>query len=230
MQTVVSDLKRILEKRLSTHRYQHTLGVAEESYQLGAYLEKLKNKDSQENFSFKEKAYLAGLLHDYAKELKTNQLLELANSFEIEINYVDQINPHLLHARVGAHLVKKEFSTQLSESLNLSPQDLKEILKAISSHTLGQENMSSLEKVVFVADATEKNRPSSTREKIKQEIFFDKEQEDLILDLAVLELCRSKIESLLKRKKTVHPITLKAYNYYLLNSFKIPKNTDKYGQ
>lgn len=91
-----------------------------------------------------DKAEVAGLLHDWAKELTNEQnasiILEShwpVSSFELEYH-------HVLHAVAGAILVKQEF--QITDP---------EILDGIRSHN-GRPAMSNMEKVIFIADHIDK--------------------------------------------------------------------------
>jgi predicted HD superfamily hydrolase involved in NAD metabolism len=93
------------------------------------------------------KAAQAGLLHDLAKFFKPARLLHMAQAAGLELDAVDEANPHLLHAEVGAIVAKAEFDVQ-DEA----------ILDAIRDHTLGQPGMSPLSCVVFLADSLEPGR------------------------------------------------------------------------
>lgn len=128
---------KILKKRMDHERYWHTLGVAYTAASLAmAY-----------GCDF-EKAYLAGLLHDCAKPLSGEEKLALANEAGIEISDVARLRPGLLHAPLGAYLARTEFGVTDEE-----------ILRAIETHTTGRPEMSLLQKIIFVADYIEPNRP-----------------------------------------------------------------------
>lgn len=75
-----------------------------------------------------EKAKISGLLHDCGKKMK-----------------VDKDN--LSHANFGAELAEKSFGVKD-----------KEILDAIMYHTIGRENMTLLDKIIFIADKIEQRR------------------------------------------------------------------------
>ena len=63
----VEGYKIIMQKRLSPARYVHSVGVANTAAKLAG----MNNLDL-------EKAYLAGLMHDYAREMTNTELLLLA--------------------------------------------------------------------------------------------------------------------------------------------------------
>ena len=85
-------IKTWLEKNLSAKRYHHSLGAAETAQALA----KLFNQDE-------EKAYLAGLVHDCAKNFEDGYLLDLIKN-EIKEGYdsSELKNPKTYHAIVGA--------------------------------------------------------------------------------------------------------------------------------
>jgi HD superfamily phosphohydrolase YqeK len=84
---------------------------------------------------------LACYLHDCCKEVKDKELIERALAGGLELSAIDRVNGHLLHGPVAALTIKQE--------LKISN---KEVLAAISEHTLGNVPMSEVSKVVFLAD------------------------------------------------------------------------------
>ncbi|MDF2677847.1 MAG: metal dependent phosphohydrolase, partial [Bacillota bacterium] len=122
----IDTIKLKLEKSIGNSLYNHCLRTANEA-------EKLAN-----NYGIsKDKAYVAGLLHDCGK-----------NKFNIsektEKNDKNKNNDNLIHSHIGASLATEEY--------NISDED---IINAIKYHTTGRENMSLLEKVIFIADKIE---------------------------------------------------------------------------
>jgi predicted HD superfamily hydrolase involved in NAD metabolism len=92
-------------------------------------------------------AELAGLLHDYARDESDEGLLDLAEQTGVPVLGFEREHPHLLHARVGAALVRREL-----------PGVGEAVLSAIEVHTVGALPMSDLDKVVYLADMTEPGR------------------------------------------------------------------------
>lgn len=130
-------IRKVLKKRMDKERYWHTLGVA--------YTAACMAMRFGEDF---ERAYLAGLLHDCAKCSTDEEKLALAAEAGIPVNDIEQRSPGLLHAPLGAYLAQKEFGIRDEE-----------ICSAIHYHTLGKPEMTTLEKIIFVADYVEPNRP-----------------------------------------------------------------------
>ena len=67
--------------------------------------------------------------------------------------------------------------------------------------------MSLLEKIIYLADATEENR------QYQSEYYVDVIKKDI--DQGMVEVSKWVIENLVKNNKMVHLDTIKAYNYYL---------------
>lgn len=180
-----TDIEMELKRILSPERFKHSVGVAEAAAKL-----------AELNGVNEDKAYLAGLVHDCAKELSRAYQLVLAmkakNGFDIsQLPY-----PFLYHGPAGSVYAKEHFSIEDED-----------ILRAISLHVLGNVNMNSLEKIVFVADYIEVNRKFSWREKIWKVAFED-------LDKAVILGCETTIHYLTSNRKIVHPKMIKTKEYY----------------
>jgi nicotinate-nucleotide adenylyltransferase len=91
--------------------------------------------------------YLAGIAHDLAKQMDSKQMVELAKMDGREITEIEKGKLNLLHGRAAAVLLKESFCI-----------NNKDVLEAVSVHTLGSENMGPLAKVIYVADKTEVSR------------------------------------------------------------------------
>ena len=88
-----------LEENLSAKRYSHSLGCAQAASQLA----KIFNQDEN-------KAYLAGLVHDCAKNFEDSFLLDLIkNTIKDGYDSSELKNPKTYHAIVGAHLIQEKF-------------------------------------------------------------------------------------------------------------------------
>jgi len=123
-----------LKEKLKPGRYRHILGVADTCVELaeihGAHV---------------GKAYMAGLLHDCAKYMKSEKLLKLAD--EAGADEDEKAVMPVLHAPVGAYRAREKYGVQDEE-----------VLSAIRKHTVGAECMSLLDAIVYVADMVEPNR------------------------------------------------------------------------
>lgn len=182
------DYTKILEwlkNNLNEKRYIHTLGTAECARELA------KKYGLDE-----EKAYIAGLLHDCAKCFSNEKLLDIIHK-NLHVEECEMLNYKTLHAPVSAYIAETEFNVRD-----------KEILSAIRWHTLGKLDMSSFEKIVFLADKIEPN----TREKEYSEQIRTLLDEDNGLNKALLRCYKETIKSLVKRDLKICILTIEIYN------------------
>ena len=184
-------IRHKLEEALSEKRFEHTLGVAVTARMLA----RIHGADE-------EAAYVAGLLHDCAKNLSHKERMHLCDKAGVEVTQTELDNPELLHAKAGAVLAAKEY--------DIRDQD---ILNAISSHTTGRPGMSLLEKIVFTADYIEPGRDERPGLKeLRSEAFTD-------LDGCVLHILDTTLKYLSDTAKAIDPATRETYDHYneLLN-------------
>lgn len=145
-----------------------------------------------------DRAAQAALMHDLAKYFKPQQLLEIARREGLSLDPVDELNPHLLHADVGAIVARDEFSVQEPE-----------ILAAIADHTLGRPGMSPLSCVVFLADSLEPGRGDSPELHALRRIS----QQDL--DEAVWMTSDYTLKHLIETHRLIHPRAVLTRNWFL---------------
>ena len=129
----------MVRRTLSPKRFQHTMNV-----------KNLAVRMAQHYGVDTEKAALAAILHDSAKELPRTELLQIMQDNAI-IKKGTQNRPEpVWHGICAAILAKTQWNVQDEE-----------ILSAIACHTTGKENMSKLDKILFLADMTsaERNYP-----------------------------------------------------------------------
>jgi predicted HD superfamily hydrolase involved in NAD metabolism len=132
----IDEIKDILGRMLTRKRYEHSLKVMEAAVMLA---EKY-GEDA-------EKAALAGLVHDCAKDLKAGEVFELCEKYNITVDKIMRNQPELLHGQVGSFIARDLFGI-----------DCPRILAAISSHTMGKPGMDRLGCIIFIADYIEENR------------------------------------------------------------------------
>ncbi|MCX5779642.1 MAG: bis(5'-nucleosyl)-tetraphosphatase (symmetrical) YqeK [Firmicutes bacterium] len=177
-----------ISARLSPRRLQHSLMVAQTARELAG-----------DHCADADKAYLIGILHDYAKNLPAEELLAIAAAGELVGHEIEILLPGLLHAPVGAYL--------LARDLDIEDQ---EILQAVRVHTLGSTNMSVMDKIIFLADMIEPSRKIyPDLERLRQLCPRD-------LDQAMLLGLESTIRYCLERGTLLHPRTVEARNAFLL--------------
>lgn len=179
-------LRKAVKKTQDKKRYEHTLGVAYTATSLamryGASL---------------QDAQVAGLLHDCAKCISDEKSVAICKKHGIPMTEVEQRNPFLLHAKAGAYLAEAKYGVTNPDIIN-----------AIRYHTTGREDMSLLEKIVFVADYIEPERKQAPNlAELRQLAFID-------LDQAVLRILEDTIAYLGEKGGETDPATLVTFNYY----------------
>lgn len=128
--------RRLAKKRLSAKRYQHTLNVR----RMAVKLAKRWGADP-------EKAALAALLHDTAKELPQEEMLQILNDNAIMAENAQNRPSPVWHGICAAILAQTQWGVEDEE-----------VLSAIRCHTTGKPGMSLLDEIVFLADMTSAER------------------------------------------------------------------------
>ncbi|MGT2846156.1 bis(5'-nucleosyl)-tetraphosphatase (symmetrical) YqeK [Streptococcus massiliensis] len=179
------ELLKKVQEVMSEKRYRHVLGVEAAA------------KDLAQRYGVdSEKAGLAGLLHDYAKEVSDEDFLALIDKYQLDPDLKAWGN-NVWHSLVGIY--------KIQEDLGLGD---KEILGAIAIHTVGSSEMSDLEKVVYVADYIEHNRAFPGVEEARA--IAQKS-----LNQAVAYETAHTVEHLAHKGKPIYPQTLETYNAYV---------------
>ena len=184
-----ADLKKIrksMEKELDAKRYEHTLGVA----YTAAALAMCTDVDPV-------KAETAGLLHDCAKCFSDDKKISVCRKNNMEINSVESRNPYLLHAKAGYCIAKNKF--------DIEDQD---ILNAILNHTTGRPGMSTLEKIIYIADYIEPSRKQAPNLSEVRKLAFQN------LDQALLKILTDILSYLESGGGEIDPLTKETYDYY----------------
>jgi predicted HD superfamily hydrolase involved in NAD metabolism len=94
-----------------------------------------------------DRAELTALLHDIAAGYSNDVLLAMAEDLGVPISVTEARIPRLLHGKVGAEMLRREWGITDDEMLD-----------AVRYHITGHPHMSVLAKVIFVADKLEPNR------------------------------------------------------------------------
>jgi nicotinate-nucleotide adenylyltransferase len=129
----IKKIKNKIKKLLSNYRYKHTISVAK-------YARTLANIHGINP----EKAYLAGLLHDVAKEFSYKEIIELTKNDPTFSKYP---NVKTLHGLASAYYAKQNF--QVNDE---------EVLDAITDHVIPKRKSPNLTMLLYVADKLEPSR------------------------------------------------------------------------
>ena len=184
------DTKQIIEKlntMLKPKRLEHSINVAKCAIKLS------------EIYGYdKEKAYLAGLVHDCAKYFTKEQIDSYVEKYNIELDPLEVDNIALSHSIIGSFAIQDVFNIQ----------DM-DIINAVRYHTTGRENMSILEKIIFMADMIEEgiNFPGVD---YLRELSFNKQ-----LDKALITSFNNTIKFVIDNDQLIHPRSVKARNYLM---------------
>ncbi len=182
----IPKLQRKIKKELDADRYLHTLGVMYTAASLAmCYGEDI------------EKAQLAGLLHDCAKCIPNDRKIRMCREYGLEITKVEMDAPYLLHSKLGAYLAREKYGV-----------DDDDILGAIMWHTTGRPNMTTLEKIVFIADYIEPARyKAKNLKEVRKLAFHD-------LNMTVCRILEDTLHYLDSGKAEIDPMSRSAYRYY----------------
>jgi predicted HD superfamily hydrolase involved in NAD metabolism len=178
-------LMQRVQMQMSEKRFRHVLGVEETAIALaGRYGASL------------EKASIAALTHDYAKERSDDEfkLVIRRDNFDLDLlNWGNEI----WHGLVGANFVQRDLEI-----------DDEEILQAIRVHTTGAAEMSLLDKIIYVADYIEPGRNFPGVEEAREIALRN-------LDNAVAYETKHTLLHLVSKEVPIYPKTIETYNKWV---------------
>ncbi|MBP3781442.1 MAG: bis(5'-nucleosyl)-tetraphosphatase (symmetrical) YqeK [Selenomonas sp.] len=184
------EMRSLLQESLKTSRYEHSLGVAETAVALAR------------RFGVDEKqARIAGLLHDCAREFPNENLIAEAEKRLIMVEAIERQMPLLLHAYVGARLVREKYGV-----------DDAAVEQAIWRHTVGGAQMTKLDKIIWFADMIEPGRNYPGVEELRALARTAGLDEMLLAGLT------QSIIFVAQRGGLIHPATVLARNEILLRN------------
>lgn len=175
------ELYKEVKNMLSEKRFKHSERVVKRAIEYA----KIYNVDI-------ETVKLVAISHDIAKELSEEENEKYINKYNIELDDIEKINHNLLHAKIGACICKNKY------------EFTEDMVNSVKYHTTGRENMSILEKIIYLADSTEEGRKDSQFSNIVKEN----------IDMGMMEVSKNVINKLLNKNKVIHLDTIKCYNFY----------------
>lgn len=183
------EIEKKLKEFMPGMRFKHSVRVKNIAVELAKI-----------NGCSREKAAVASLLHDVARDIPIENMLKILkeDGFFLHSHGIPVGNPLLLHAHAGKVMAKKQFGVHD-----------KEVLRSIELHTTGGESMSLLDKVIFVADYIEPGRSFRGVKAVRNLAFKN-------MDKAVLYIFKFLIRNLLKRELFICKTTLLGYNELVL--------------
>ena len=171
-----SAILELLRKELSDEKYEHSL----ETEKRAVLLAEIHGED-------KVKAGFAGLIHDITKCMDNDMLAE-------KYGISPTVSAKTMHQLTGAEYIKEHHIT-----------DDKDIIDAVRTHTTGALGMTKLQKIIYLADATEPKRHFYYVDELRKVSEKD-------LDEAMLLSLERTVTNLKKRDLPIDENTNLAYN------------------
>ncbi len=141
------------------------------------------------------KARRAAILHDCTKYLTVDEHLAICQKYGYIPDKLEATTGKLLHAKTGALLAKYLYGEE------------RDICHAIRWHTTGREDMTTLEKIIYMADYIEPSRADLEGLAELRDLAYRN------LDKAVLLGCELTIADMNTRGMEIHPHTKRARDW-----------------
>ena len=179
----MEELEPIVIRLLHPNRVAHVLGCRDEAVRMAAHW----GEDVVD-------AARAGILHDITKVLDGPLQLTLCAAYDKVLNDFSRKYPKTLHALTGSLVAEKIFGENEA------------VVEAICNHTTGRANMSTLEKIIYVADYMEPCRDFPGVEKLRELAYSD-------LDAALKLGLEMTLQHLARQGNEVSPESREALAY-----------------
>ncbi|MBQ2729602.1 MAG: bis(5'-nucleosyl)-tetraphosphatase (symmetrical) YqeK [Clostridia bacterium] len=205
--TVTEEMLLVLREAVRGYqtekRYRHTLAVEREAEALG----KIFLPDDVNRLR------AAALLHDITKILDVEKQLKICSEFDIMIRGEDTAAPKLFHAKTGAAVAKRDFSSYVDA----------DILSAVYYHTTGRSGMSIFEMLIYLADYIEDTRTFEDCVTLRK-MFYDgigcvdgKKEKLEVLRRTMIRSFDMTVKCLIDEGALVDRDTIEARNWFILN-------------
>ncbi|MBY6178261.1 bis(5'-nucleosyl)-tetraphosphatase (symmetrical) YqeK [Staphylococcus warneri] len=182
----IENAKELVKEKLPEKRYKHSLRVAETAVKLAEIYD-----------GDKDKAKLAGVLHDYCKYDDLSTMYQVVRQYELETDLLSY-GGEILHGPVCSAIMENDFDVKDEE-----------VLLAIKYHTTGRQQMTKTEKLVFIADYIEPGRKTPGVEEIRDMAYNQGS-----LDKTIYEISKRTVLFLIQKDITVYGATIACLNYY----------------
>ncbi|KRG10315.1 bis(5'-nucleosyl)-tetraphosphatase (symmetrical) YqeK [Staphylococcus sp. NAM3COL9] len=176
----------LVKDKLPEKRFDHSLRVAKTAVKLAEIYD-----------GDKDKAELAGILHDYCKYDDLGSMYQIVTQNELDSNLLSY-GSEILHGPVAAIIMNQQF--------NVTD---KEVLLAIKNHTTGRAQMTKTEKLIFIADYIEPGRQTPGVEEIR-DLAYNQGS----LDKTIYEISKRTVLYLINKDINVYEATIACLNYY----------------
>ena len=190
-------IEEVIREKVDKQRMAHSIAVKNTAASLAMIHGYEAGIRGVEHNDFIHMAMVAGILHDNAKCVNDEDMLKACEEACVYVNEYERRNPFLLHSKLGAYYAAQSFGVEESE-----------IISAIAHHTVGRENMSLLDKIIFVADYIEPLRyKQKNLDEVRYLAFTD-------LDRCVYKILNDTLQYLSDNNKEIDDTTVKTRDYY----------------
>ena len=172
------------KSNMTEDRFEHCIGVS-----------KTAQKLAELNQYDEDKAALAGFIHDYAKQVSVEDYREVIKTKGFDQDLLNW-NRSIWHGIVGTYFIQRDLKITDSE-----------ILTAVRRHTTADVEMTTLDKIVFMADYIEPGRSFPGVEEARKITYAN-------LDKGVGYQLAHTLEFLIEKRDKIYPRTLDAYNVW----------------
>ena len=179
----LNQLRACSYSMMRAKRIPHVMGVEEEAVKL-----------AQRWGADPELARRAGILHDCTKYCELPEQLDICEEYGVRLDALEQKAVKLLHSKTGACIARGVFGQPDA------------VYDAIFWHTTGKADMTTLEKVLYIADYMEPNRDFDGVERLRHLAYTD-------LDKAMLLGVEMTIQEMQQRQVPIHTNTLQARDW-----------------
>lgn len=179
----LSELRCVALSMLKPKRVPHVLGTEETAAKLAMRW----GVDE-------ETARRAALLHDCTKLFSREQHLAFCRQYNREVDAVELQEEQLLHAKTGAIIAQEVFGVG------------DDIYQAILYHTTGKADMTTLQKIIYLADYIEPTRSFCDLTALRALAMED-------LDAAMLTAFTMAVDNLERKGGVVHPNSIHARDF-----------------
>lgn len=180
----LEEARAAVQAHLSERSYQHSVRTADAAMDLAATYQLPTSE-----------AWLAGMLHDWARDDDPQRLLGKAEQLGLHLTETDREVPYLLHGPVGA--------AEIPEVLPWVPTL---VLEAVRGHTLGSVDAGDLVKLLYVADTIEDHRAGADVQALREAVGSI-DLDELYVRSYVSTLC-----TIVQRRRRLHAETLAVWN------------------
>lgn len=172
------------QSNMDDARFQHCVRVSETARKLA----ELNNYDP-------DKAALAGFVHDYAKQVPIEEYIKVIKTKNFDQDLLNWSRA-IWHGIVGTYFIQHDLRI-----------DDPEIIQAVNRHTTADVEMTTLDKIVYLADYIEPGRDFPGVEEARKITYKN-------LDAGVGYQLAHTLEYLIEHRSKIYPRTLEAYNVW----------------